>query len=101
MLLTLELSGQIFCGNFQYDATLREIERLFDRYGPLERVDMKTGETWRLKCERGQPQWPTSRPSLPRDILHLPCLPVPYNVNPVNPQRHLLLCPPSWQPCSG
>jgi RNA recognition motif-containing protein len=34
----------VFCGNFEYDASAREIERLFERYGPLDRVDMKTGE---------------------------------------------------------
>ena len=34
----------VFCGNFEYDASVREIERLFERYGPLDRVDMKTGE---------------------------------------------------------
>ena len=34
----------VFCGNFEYDAAPREIERLFERYGRLDRVDMKTGE---------------------------------------------------------
>lgn len=33
----------IFCGNFEYDARQSEIERLFDRYGRIHRVDMKTG----------------------------------------------------------
>lgn len=33
----------VFCGNFEYDASLREVEKLFERYGPVERVDMKTG----------------------------------------------------------
>mmetsp|Transcript_36761 Transcript_36761/g.103717 ORF Transcript_36761/g.103717 Transcript_36761/m.103717 type:complete len:104 (+) Transcript_36761:183-494(+) len=36
----------IFCGNFEYDARQDEIERLFEKFGPLERVDMKTGEPW-------------------------------------------------------
>ena len=34
----------LLSGNFEYDAHPREVERLFDKYGPLERVDMKTGE---------------------------------------------------------
>ena len=33
----------VFCGNFEYDANVREIERLFERYGRLDRVEMKTG----------------------------------------------------------
>jgi len=33
----------VFCGNFEYDARAREIERLFEIYGPIDRVEMKTG----------------------------------------------------------
>lgn len=33
----------IFCGNFEYDARSSEIERLFVRYGKVDRVDMKSG----------------------------------------------------------
>ncbi|CAD7699714.1 unnamed protein product [Ostreobium quekettii] len=33
----------VFCGNFEYDAQARDIEKLFDKYGPIERIDMKTG----------------------------------------------------------
>ncbi|KAG5234516.1 serine/arginine-rich splicing factor RS [Salix suchowensis] len=33
----------IFCGNFEYDARQTELERLFKRYGRVERVDMKAG----------------------------------------------------------
>ncbi|KAJ4829160.1 hypothetical protein Tsubulata_032719 [Turnera subulata] len=33
----------IFCGNFEYDARQSELERLFRRYGRVERVDMKSG----------------------------------------------------------
>lgn len=33
----------IFCGNLDYDARQSEIERLFKRYGRVERVDMKSG----------------------------------------------------------
>lgn len=33
----------IYCGNFEYDATEREILRMFDKYGIVDRVDMKTG----------------------------------------------------------
>ena len=39
---------QVFCGNFEYDARAREIERLFEIYGPIDRVEMKTGETFIL-----------------------------------------------------
>ncbi|XP_059449390.1 serine/arginine-rich splicing factor RS40 isoform X1 [Corylus avellana] len=33
----------IFCGNFEYDARPSDLERLFGRYGKVERVDMKSG----------------------------------------------------------
>lgn len=34
----------IFCGNFEYDARQPDLERLFSRYGKVDRVDMKSGE---------------------------------------------------------
>lgn len=39
---------QVFCGNFEYDAPERDILRLFEKYGPVTRIDMKTGAwmTW-------------------------------------------------------
>ncbi|KAK8686619.1 hypothetical protein V6N13_125642 [Hibiscus sabdariffa] len=33
----------IFCGNFEYDARSSDLERLFRKYGRIERVDMKSG----------------------------------------------------------
>ncbi|CAL0315988.1 unnamed protein product [Lupinus luteus] len=33
----------IFCGNLEHDARSSELERLFRRYGKIERVDMKSG----------------------------------------------------------
>lgn len=33
----------IFCGNLEFDARQSEVERLFKRYGKVERVDMKSG----------------------------------------------------------
>ena len=33
----------IFCGNVEFDARQSDIERLFRRYGRVERVDMKSG----------------------------------------------------------
>lgn len=33
----------IFCGNLEFDARQSEVERLFRRYGKVERVDMKSG----------------------------------------------------------
>ncbi|OVA14172.1 RNA recognition motif domain [Macleaya cordata] len=33
----------IFCGNFEYDARQSDLERLFNKYGKVERVDMKSG----------------------------------------------------------
>uniref|UniRef100_A0A0D3F006 rRNA adenine N(6)-methyltransferase n=1 Tax=Oryza barthii TaxID=65489 RepID=A0A0D3F006_9ORYZ len=33
----------VFCGNLDYDARQSEIERLFSKYGRVERVDMKSG----------------------------------------------------------
>ncbi|GER34973.1 arginine/serine-rich splicing factor RSP41 [Striga asiatica] len=33
----------VFCGNLDYDARQSEMERLFRRYGKVDRVDMKSG----------------------------------------------------------
>ncbi|KAK8657180.1 hypothetical protein V6N13_035435 [Hibiscus sabdariffa] len=33
----------IFCGNFEYDARQSDLERLFRKFGRVERVDMKSG----------------------------------------------------------
>eukprot|EP00195_Chlamydomonas_chlamydogama_P007005 CAMPEP_0202893732 /NCGR_PEP_ID=MMETSP1392-20130828/3259_1 /ASSEMBLY_ACC=CAM_ASM_000868 /TAXON_ID=225041 /ORGANISM="Chlamydomonas chlamydogama, Strain SAG 11-48b" /LENGTH=275 /DNA_ID=CAMNT_0049578173 /DNA_START=93 /DNA_END=920 /DNA_ORIENTATION=- len=33
----------VFCGNFEYDAEEKEVFRLFDKYGPVDRIDMKQG----------------------------------------------------------
>lgn len=35
----------VFCGNLDYDARQSEIERLFSKYGRVDRVDMKSGKT--------------------------------------------------------
>lgn len=34
----------IFCGNFEYDARQSDLERLFRKYGKVDRVDMKSGK---------------------------------------------------------
>lgn len=34
----------IFCGNFEYDARQSDLERLFGKYGKVDRVDMKSGK---------------------------------------------------------
>ncbi len=39
----------IYCGNFDYDATAREVEKLFEKFGDVERVDMKTGAAFSSK----------------------------------------------------
>lgn len=38
----------VFCGNFEYDAREGDLERLFRRYGKVDRVDMKAGKL--LSC---------------------------------------------------
>lgn len=38
----------IFCGNFEYDCRETELERLFRRYGKVDRVDMKAGKRFCL-----------------------------------------------------
>ena len=42
--LEAQLRSWRTAGNFEYDANPRDVERLFDRFGPIERLDMKTGE---------------------------------------------------------
>lgn len=34
----------IFVGNFEYETRQSELERLFSKYGRVERVDMKSGK---------------------------------------------------------
>ncbi|KAL5208182.1 hypothetical protein ABZP36_032617 [Zizania latifolia] len=44
----------VFCGNLDYDARQSEIERLFSKYGRVERVDMKSGFAFvYMEDERG------------------------------------------------
>ncbi|KAK8926615.1 Arginine/serine-rich-splicing factor RSP31 [Platanthera zijinensis] len=33
----------VFCGNFEYDTRHSDLERLFTRYGRVDRIDMKSG----------------------------------------------------------
>jgi hypothetical protein len=44
----LPASAQVFCGNFEYDASESSILRMFEKYGRVQRIDMKTGEQQRL-----------------------------------------------------
>lgn len=34
----------VFVGNFEYETRQSELERLFSKYGRIERVDMKSGK---------------------------------------------------------
>lgn len=42
----------IFCGNLDYDARQSDVERLFKRYGRVERVDMKSGKFSAVACSQ-------------------------------------------------
>jgi len=35
----------VFVGNFEFDTRQSELERLFSKYGRVERVDMKSGKS--------------------------------------------------------
>ncbi|WOG88652.1 hypothetical protein DCAR_0207887 [Daucus carota subsp. sativus] len=37
------MSRPVFCGNFEYETRQSDLERLFSKYGRVERVDMKSG----------------------------------------------------------
>ncbi|KAL9225285.1 hypothetical protein vseg_001230 [Gypsophila vaccaria] len=37
------MTRPIFCGNFEFDARSSDLERLFKRYGKVDRVDLKSG----------------------------------------------------------
>ncbi|EFN53940.1 hypothetical protein CHLNCDRAFT_25380 [Chlorella variabilis] len=39
----LTCPGAVYVGNYEYDASERELERTFDKYGPVERVEYKSG----------------------------------------------------------
>lgn len=34
----------VYCGNFDYETTPKEVEKLFEKYGDVDRVEMKTGK---------------------------------------------------------
>ena len=36
----------VFVGNFEYDTRQSDLERLFSKYGRVERVDMKSGNLY-------------------------------------------------------
>lgn len=38
-----DLADPIYCGNFEYDFPEGELEEMFDRYGRVQRIDMKQG----------------------------------------------------------
>ncbi|KAL0379587.1 UNVERIFIED_CONTAM: Serine/arginine-rich splicing factor RS41 [Sesamum angustifolium] len=40
---TFRIMKPIFCGNLEFDARQSDVERLFRRYGRVDRVDMKSG----------------------------------------------------------
>lgn len=40
----------IFCGNLDYDSRQSDIERLFGKYGNVQRVDLKSGEFFPYCC---------------------------------------------------
>lgn len=44
LILLVAMMRPIFCGNFEYDARQSDLERLFRRYGKVDRVDMKSGK---------------------------------------------------------
>jgi hypothetical protein len=62
----------VYIGNFEYDATEREIERLFEKYGKLERVDMKTGNKFCCPVPGDLPCSATSSTSPPPPFLVQP-----------------------------
>jgi hypothetical protein len=37
------LPPAVYVGNYEYDASERELERTFDKYGPVDRVEYKSG----------------------------------------------------------
>lgn len=47
------MARPVFVGNFEYDTRQSELERLFGKYGRVERVDIKSGTVfalWILFC---------------------------------------------------
>ena len=63
-----QLSAQSLCvqvGNFEYDASVREVERLFERFGKLDRVEMKTGAPAQSPQESRLTASSTSQPAYP------------------------------------
>ncbi|KAF9617210.1 hypothetical protein IFM89_035092, partial [Coptis chinensis] len=94
-IVQLEKMRPIFCGNFEYDARQSDLERIFGKYGKVDRVDMKSGWTWRwnplsLSPHGGsgyilEKQKSRSDPHNGTAIIHFPETPLP------STPRHL--CP--------
>lgn len=42
---TVATMRPVFVGNFEYETRQSELERLFSKYGRVDRVDMKSGTT--------------------------------------------------------
>jgi len=43
----------VYCGNYEYEMPERDIRKLFEEYGRVNRIDMKTGYVasgYRLSC---------------------------------------------------
>jgi len=45
----------LYCGNIEYEARQTDIERLFGRYGRIDRVDMKSGILKSVQALPGDP----------------------------------------------
>lgn len=46
----------VFCGNFDHDTHQYDLERLFSKYNPISRIDMKLGTRLALICPESNPK---------------------------------------------
>ncbi|ONK73683.1 uncharacterized protein A4U43_C04F34190 [Asparagus officinalis] len=53
----------VFCGNFDYETRHSDLERLFSRYGRVDRIDMKSGERGGPRHRDGSRSMANARPT--------------------------------------
>ena len=56
-------TAAVYVGNYEYDASERELERMFEKYGEVDRVEYKSGAYRRVLPTTTTM---TTRPCLPR-----------------------------------
>ncbi|KAH1073771.1 hypothetical protein J1N35_026099 [Gossypium stocksii] len=90
----------VFVGNFEYETRQSELERLFSKYGRIERVDMKSGTyTKGKRASIGARHLSAKKTSIAMEIFMPSCSPATHTDGIILHFLHsimLLLTLPHW-----